>query len=100
MTWKRLPDLGPKIKFVPMVIDDKGTLSDGTVEGPLHPWLLRLESISIACLASRLDPWLRAYCEFLLSKDAQEIIGSPEMRKVGFRPLQPGEAAEELKKIE
>ena len=36
-TWKHLPDFGPRIKFVPMVIDDKGTLSDGTMDGKLHP---------------------------------------------------------------
>jgi phosphate transport system substrate-binding protein len=47
-----------------------------------------------------LDPWLKAYCEFLLSKDAQDIIGSASMRQVGFRPLLPGEAEEELKKIQ
>jgi phosphate transport system substrate-binding protein len=99
-TWKHLPDFGPRIKFVPMVIDDKGTLSDGTMEGPLHPMASAI-GININRVPGKpLDPWLKAYCEFLLSKDVQDIIGSPEMRKVGFRPLQPGEAAEELKKIE
>jgi len=99
-TWKHLPDFGPRIKFVPMVIDDKGTLSDGTMDGPLHPMASAI-GININRVPGKpLDPWLKAYCEFLLSKDAQSIIGSPEMRKVGFRPLQPGEAAEELKKIE
>ncbi|HEX7931882.1 MAG TPA: substrate-binding domain-containing protein [Paraburkholderia sp.] len=100
LTWKRLRDLGPKIKFVPMVIDDKGTLSDGTVKGPLHPMASAI-GININRVPGKpLEPWLKAYCEFLLSKDAQDIIGSSEMRKAGFRPLQPGEAAEELKKIE
>jgi phosphate transport system substrate-binding protein len=99
-TWARLKDLGPRIKFIPMVIDDKGTLSDGTMEGPLHPMASAI-GININRVPGKpLDPWLKAYCEFLLSKDVQDIIGSPEMRKVGFRPLQPGEAAEELKKIE
>ncbi|MGF6439464.1 PstS family phosphate ABC transporter substrate-binding protein [Paraburkholderia youngii] len=100
LTWKRLRDLGPKIKFVPMVIDDKGTLSDGTVKGPLHPMASAI-GININRVPGKpLEPWLKAYCEFLLSKDAQDIIGSSEMREAGFRPLQPGEAAEELKKIE
>ena len=99
-TWKHLPDFGPRIKFVPMVIDDKGTLSDGTMHGPLHPMASAI-GININKVPGKpLDPWLKAYCEFLLSKDAQSIIGSQEMRQVGFRPLQPGEAAEELKKIE
>lgn len=99
-TWKRLSDLGPRIKFVPMVIDENGTLSDGTMEGPLHPMASAI-GININRLPGKgLDPWLKAYCEFLLSKDVQDILGSPEMRKVGFRPLQPGEAAEELKKIQ
>jgi phosphate transport system substrate-binding protein len=39
-------------------------------------------------------------CEILLSKDAQDIIASPAMRQAGVRPLLPGEAAQELKKIE
>ena len=99
-TWKHLADFGPKIKFVPMLIDDKGTLSNGTMEGPLHPMASAI-GININKVPGKpLDPWLKAYCEFLLSKDAQEVIGSPEMREVGFRPLQPGEAEEELKKIE
>jgi phosphate transport system substrate-binding protein len=99
-TWARLPDLGPRIKFVPMVIDDKGTLSDGTMNGPLHPMASAIGININRTPGKPLDPWLKAYCKFLLSKDVQDIIGSPEMRKVGFRPLQPGEAAEELKKIQ
>jgi phosphate transport system substrate-binding protein len=99
-TWARLKDLGPKIKFVPMVIDDKGTLSDGTLEGPLHPMASAIGININKAPGKPLDPWLKAYCEFLLSKDTQDIIGSPEMRKVGFRPLEPGEAAEELKKLQ
>jgi phosphate transport system substrate-binding protein len=99
-TWARLKDLGPRIKFVPMVIDDKGTLSDGTMEGPLHPMASEFGININKAPGEPLDPWLKAYVEFLLSKDVQDIIGSPEMRKVGFRPLQSGEAAEELKKIE
>jgi phosphate transport system substrate-binding protein len=99
-TWKRLADLGPKIKFVPMVIDDKGTLSDGTKEAPLHP-LASAIGININREPGKpLEPWLKAYGEFLLSKDVQEIIGSDEMRKVGFRPLTPVEIAEELKKLQ
>jgi len=99
-TWARLPDLGPHIKFVPMVIDDKGTLSDGTLTGPLHPMASAIGININKAPGKPLDPWLKAYCEFLLSKDVQDIIGSPEMRQVGFRPLQPGEAAEELKKLQ
>ncbi|ADW67598.1 hypothetical protein AciX9_0526 [Granulicella tundricola MP5ACTX9] len=99
-TWKHLPDFGPRIKFVPMAYEAGGTLSDGTLTGPLHPMASAI-GININRVPGKpLDPWLKAYCEFLLSKDVQDIIGSPEMRKVGFRPLQPGEAAEELKKIE
>lgn len=99
-TWKHLNDFGPKIKFVPMVIDDKGTLSDGTMQGPLHPMASAIGININKAPGKPLDPWLKAYCEFLLSKDVQDILGSPEMRQAGFRPLQPGEAAEELKKIE
>ncbi len=99
-TWKHLADFGPRIKFVPMVIDDKGDVSDGTMEGPLHPMASAIGININKAPGKPLDPWLKAYCEFLLSKDAQQIIGSDEMRHVGFRPLQPGEAEEELKKIE
>jgi phosphate transport system substrate-binding protein len=99
-TWAHLKDFGPKIKFVPMVIDDKGTLSDGTVEGPLHPMASAIGININKAPGKPLDPWLKAWCEFLLSKDVQGIIGSPDMRKVGFRPLLPGEAAEELKKLQ
>ncbi len=99
-TWAHLADFGPRIKFVPMVIDDKGTLSDGTMDGPLHPMASAIGINLNRAPGKPLDPWLKAYCMFLLSKDAQDIIGSPEMRRVGFRPLQPGEAAEELKKIQ
>jgi phosphate transport system substrate-binding protein len=99
-TWKHLADFGPRIKFVPMVIDDKGDVSDGTMEGPLHPMASAIGININKAPGKPLDPWLKAYCEFLLSKDAQQIIGSREMRHVGFRPLQPGEAEEELKKIE
>jgi phosphate transport system substrate-binding protein len=99
-TWKHLSDFGPRIKFVPMVIDDKGTLSDGTKDGPLHPMASAIGININKAPGKPLDPWLKAYCEFLLSKDVQDILGSPEMHKVGFRPLQPGEAAEELKKVE
>ncbi len=99
-TWKRLADLGPKIKFVPMSYTSGGTLSDGTKEGSLHPMASAI-GININKVPGKpLDPWLKAYCEFLLSKDAQDIIGSPAMRQFGFRPLQPGEAAKELKKIQ
>ena len=98
-TWKRLADLGPKIKFVPMTTP-QGVLSDGTKAGVLHPMASAI-GININKVPGKpLDPWLKAYCEFLLSKDTQEIIGSPEMRKAGFRPLLPGEAEQELKKIE
>jgi len=99
-TWKHLKDFGPRIKFVPMVIDDKGTLSNGTVEDPLHPMASAIGININKAPGKPLDPWLKAYCEFLLSKDTQDIIGSPEMRKKGFRPLQPGEAAQELAKLE
>lgn len=99
-TWAHLNDFGPRIKFVPMVIDDQGTLSDGTMNGPLHPMASAIGININKAPGKPLDPWLKAYCEFLLSKDAQEIMGSQEMRQVGFRPLQPGEAAEELKKLE
>ncbi len=99
-TWKHLKDFGPRIKFVPMVIDEKGTISDGTVSGPLHPMASAIGININRAPGKPLDPWLKAYCEFLLSKDTQDIIGSSEMRKVGFRPLQPGEAAEELKKLQ
>ena len=98
-TWSRLADLGPKIKFVPMMTPE-GVLSDGTKQGVLHPMASAI-GININKIPGKpLDPWLKAFCEFLLSKDAQEIIGSPEMRQVGFRPLLPGEAELELKKIE
>lgn len=99
-TWAHLKDYGPRIKFVPMVIDDKGTLSDGTVEGPLHPMASGIGININKAPGKPLDPWLKAFCEFLLSKDVQDILGSPEMRKVGFRPLQPGEAAKELEKLQ
>jgi len=99
-TWKRLADLGPKIKFVPMVIDDKGTLSDGTMDGPLHPMASAIGININRAPGKPLEPWLKAYCEFLLSKEVQEVIASPEMRKVGFRPLTPAEIAIELKKLQ
>lgn len=98
-TWSRLADLGPKIKFVPMQTKS-GILSDGTKEGTLHPMASAIGINLNKVPGKPLDPWLKAYCEFLLSKDAQDIIGSAEMRQVGFRPLLPGEAAEELKKIQ
>lgn len=98
-TWKRLADLGPKIKFVPMVIDDKGALSDGSMAGPLHPMASAIGININRAPGEPLEPWLKAYCEFLLSKEAQEIIGSPDMRKVGFRPLTPPEIAAQLDKL-
>ncbi len=98
-TWDRLVDLGPKIKFVPMLTAN-GVLSDGTKEGPLHPMASAIGININKAPGKPLDPWLKAYCEFLLSKDAQDIIGSASMRQVGFRPLLPGEAEEELKKIQ
>jgi phosphate transport system substrate-binding protein len=100
MTWKRLTDLGPKIKFVPMVIDDKGTLSDGTMEGPLHPMASTIGININRAPGKPIEPWLKAYCEFLLSKDVQDVLALPEMRKVGFRPLTPAEIAIELKKLQ
>jgi len=99
-TWKRLADLGPRIKFVPMVVDDKGTLSDGTMEGPLHPMASAIGININRAPGKPLEPWLKAYCEFLLSKDVQDVLASPEMRKVGFRPLTPAEIAIELKKLQ
>jgi phosphate transport system substrate-binding protein len=99
-TWKRLADLGPKIKFVPMVIDDKGDLSDGTMEGPLHPMASAIGININRAPGQPLEAWLKAYCEFLLSKDVQDVLASPEMRKVGFRPLTPAEIAIELKKLQ
>jgi phosphate transport system substrate-binding protein len=98
-TWKRLADLGPKIKFVPMV-NESGVLSDGTKAGPLHPMASAIGININKTPGKPLDPWLKAYCEFLLSKDVQDILASPEMRQAGFRPLLPGEAEKELKKIE
>jgi phosphate transport system substrate-binding protein len=99
-TWKRLADLGPKIKFVPMVVDDKGTLSDGTMDGVLHPMASAIGVNINRAPGKPLEPWLKAYCEFLLSKEVQEVLASPEMRKVGFRPLTPAEIAIELKKLQ
>ncbi|HZU65349.1 MAG TPA: substrate-binding domain-containing protein [Novosphingobium sp.] len=99
-TWKHLADFGPRIKFVPMVIDDRGTLSDGTMEGPLHPLASPIGININRAPGTPLEPWLKAYAQFLLSKDVQDIIGSPEMRKVGFRPLTPQEIAAELKKLD
>lgn len=98
-TWKRLADLGPRIKFVPMMTP-QGVLSDGTKGGVLHPMASAIGININKAPGQPLDSWLKAYIEFLLSKDAQEIIASPEMRQVGFRPLLPGEAEEELKKIQ
>lgn len=99
-TWKRLADLGPRIKFVPMVIDAKGDVSDGTMGGPLHPMASAIGININRAPGQPLEAWLKAYCEFLLSKDVQDILASPEMRKVGFRPLTPAEIATELKKLQ
>ena len=98
-TWAHLKDYGPRIKFVPMVIDDKGTLSDG-LSKPLHPMASAIGININKAPGKPLDPWLKAFCEFLLSKDVQDIIASPECVRSSFRPLQPGEAAEELKKLQ
>ena len=98
-TWARLADLGPKIKFVPMMTP-QGVLSDGTKQGVLHPMASAI-GININKVPGKpLDPWLKAFVEFLLSKDTQDILASPEMRQAGFRPLLPGEAAQQLKKVE
>lgn len=99
-TWGRLKDLGPKIKFVPMSLTPGGVLSDGTTAGPLHPMASAIGININKAPGKPLDPWLKAYCEFLLSKDAQQIIGSPQMRQAGFRPLRPGEAEKELMKLQ
>lgn len=98
-TWSRLKDLGPKIKFVPMMTAS-GVLSDGTKSGVLHPMASAIGININKVPGEPLDPWLKAYCEFLLSKDAQTIIGSPEMRQVGFRPLRPGEGEKQLQKLQ
>jgi hypothetical protein len=47
-----------------------------------------------------LDAWLVEYCKFLVSKEAQDIIASADMRQFGFRPLQQGDLAVEMKKIQ
>ena len=99
-TWRRLEDLGPKIKFVPMSLTPGGLLSDGTREGPLHPMASAIGININKSPGKPLDPWLKAYCEFLLSRDVQRIIGSPQMRQAGFRPLRPGEAEKELAKLQ
>lgn len=99
-TWKRLTDLGPEIKFVPISLKEGGILSDGTKDSPLHPMASAI-GININKIPGKpLDPWLKAYCEFLLSKDTQDILSSPEMRQAGFRPLRSDEAEEELRKIQ
>jgi phosphate transport system substrate-binding protein len=99
-TWRRLKDLGPKIKFVPMSLTPGGVLSDGTRAGPLHPMASAIGININKAPGKPLDPWLKAYCEFLLSKDAQQIIGSPQMRQAGFRPLRAGEGEKELMKLQ
>ena len=70
------------------------------VTGPLHPIASAIRINIGKAPGKPLDPWLNAYCEFLLSKDAQQVNGSPQIRQVGFRPLHPGEAENELMKLQ
>jgi phosphate transport system substrate-binding protein len=98
--WARMGEFYDKVRFVPVSWDENSPPSDGTLTGTLHPFASPI-GIDINKVPGKpLDPWLKAYCEFLVSKEAQEIIGSPEMRVFGFRPLQAGDVEQEMKKIE
>jgi phosphate transport system substrate-binding protein len=70
------------------------------VTGPLHPIASAIRSNIGKALGKPLDPWLNAYCEFLLSEDAQQVNGSPQIRQVGFRRPHPGETESELMKLQ
>lgn len=98
--WPRMNEFAEKVKFVPVSFDDNSPPSDGTLTGTLHPFTSPI-GININRVPGKpLDPWLVLYCEFLVSKEAQDIIASPEMHQFGFRPLQPGDLAVEMKKIQ
>ncbi len=98
--WPRMDEFHDKVKFVPISIDENSEPSDGTLTGSLHPFSSGFGIDINKAPGKPLDPWLKAYCEFLVSTEVQEIISSPEMRKFGFRPLQAGDVAKELKKLE
>lgn len=90
---------GAENQFVPMSVTPVGVLSDGARAAPLHPIASAIRINICKTPGKPLDPWLNAYCEFLLSKDAQRVNGSPQIRQVAFRPLHPGEAEIELMKL-
>ncbi len=98
--WKRMEEFAPRVKYVPVAWDDNTPPSDGTLTGTRHPFASPIGIDINKAPGKPLDPWLKAYCEFLVSKDAQEIINSPDMRKFGFRPLEAGDVAKEMQKIE
>ncbi|WP_144006754.1 PstS family phosphate ABC transporter substrate-binding protein [Pelomonas sp. KK5] len=97
--WKRMEEFAPRVKFVPVAWDENTPPSDGTLTGSRHPFASPIGIDINKAPGKPLDAWLKAYCEFLVSKDAQDIINSPEMRKFGFRPLEAGDVAVEMKKI-
>jgi phosphate transport system substrate-binding protein len=97
--WARMGEFYDKVKFVPVAWDENSPPSDGTLTGTLHPFASPIGIDINKTPGKPLDPWLVAYCEFLVSKEAQDIIGSPDMRTFGFRPLQAGDVEMEMKKI-
>ncbi|MDB5917603.1 MAG: hypothetical protein JWR40_1837 [Massilia sp.] len=98
--WARMGEFYDKVKFVPVALDEHSEPSDGTLTGTLHPFSSPI-GIDINRVPGKpLDPWLLAYCEFLVSKEAQDIISSPEMRAFGFRPLQAGDVEQEMKRVQ
>lgn len=98
--WPRMGEFYDKVKFVPVAWDENSPPSDGTLTGILHPFASPIGIVINKAPGKPLDPWLAAYCEFLVSKEAQDIISSPAMRTFGFRPLQAGDVDVEMKKIQ
>lgn len=98
--WPRMDEFHDKVKFVPIAFDENSAPSDGTLTGSRHPFASGFGIDINKAPGKALDPWLKDYCEFLVSQEVQEIISSPDMRKFGFRPLETGDVAKELAKLQ
>ena len=96
--WDRQTELGSKVRLLPLSATADSKASRGG-PGDLYPLSGGLHLLINRAPGKPVDPWLREYVRFILSKEGQAILGSMT-RTEGFIPLTDEEATRELQKVE
>lgn len=96
--WDRKAELGDKIRFLPVSLTKDSKPSFGRV-GDLHPLAGGIHFMVDRVPGKPLDPWLKEYIRFALSKEGLELMASMTPSN-GFIPIAAADVPRELAKIE